>query len=171
MSEVLLAEGERVEGYDIVENQRSKANDVGVIIQDKMQEKEYEIYVPCAKGMIIQENNIDNFKIKAICGAANGQVINLGLADELYNHNILYIPDYLANAGGLIAAGSIYNGTYDENSIAKQVCSTITNNVKDVLKRSLREKISPLHIANEIVESRLKSVKKSKSALHHHGLH
>lgn len=61
-----------------------------------------DIFAPCALGQVINDSTIPQFKTKMIAGAANDQLSSRELATELSRRNILYVPDYLINAGGLI---------------------------------------------------------------------
>lgn len=61
-----------------------------------------DVYAPCALGAEITDDNWGRFKAKIICGGANNQLTSPELAQSLESRNVLYVPDYLANAGGLI---------------------------------------------------------------------
>lgn len=61
-----------------------------------------DIYAPCALGNEVNEGTIDRFQTKMLCGGANNQLADPRFAKMLESQNILYVPDYLANAGGLI---------------------------------------------------------------------
>lgn len=63
---------------------------------------ECDVFAPCALGGIINEQTIPDFRCRAIAGCANNQLLNDTDADELFARGILYAPDFLINAGGLI---------------------------------------------------------------------
>ncbi|MCM2344157.1 MAG: Glu/Leu/Phe/Val dehydrogenase [Alphaproteobacteria bacterium] len=70
-----------------------------------------DIYVPCALGGDINDGTIPHLVlagVKVVAGCANNQLKAPQHADELRRSNILYAPDYVANAGGVIAAGLQY---------------------------------------------------------------
>ena len=63
-----------------------------------------DIYAPCALGGTLNPNTIDRLKCEIIAGAANNQLENdTDVPEELLKKNILYIPDFLINAGGIIS--------------------------------------------------------------------
>ena len=61
-----------------------------------------DVFSPCALGRIINEQTIQKLQTNIIAGAANDQLSSENLADELHKKDILFIPDYMINAGGLI---------------------------------------------------------------------
>ncbi len=69
---------------------------------DEIYEVECDIFVPCALGGIINDETIPKFKCKGIAGSANNQLLRDEHGEELKNRNILYAPDFVINAGGLL---------------------------------------------------------------------
>jgi leucine dehydrogenase len=156
LAEILTYNQDDIYGYDISENQREKAAEIGITVRDNMLGEKYDIYSPCAKEMIITQENLQEFNIRAICGATNAQINDPKLPQILHQKGILYAPDYLVNAGGVIAAGNIFNKKYDEKLTSEQVRTTIVVNTNKILEEAKRKNCPPLDIANNIVESRLK---------------
>jgi len=67
-----------------------------------------DVLIPCALGGVIDDDIIDLLECKIIAGSANNQLSHDGIAQALAARNILYTPDYIINAGGLIFASSQY---------------------------------------------------------------
>ncbi len=63
---------------------------------------EADIFTPCALGGVINPDTIDRLKVKVVAGAANNQLISREMGAELQKRGILYAPDYVINAGGII---------------------------------------------------------------------
>ena len=61
-----------------------------------------DVYSPFALGATVNEQTLPRLKAKVICGAANNQLANNAIGDEVQKRGILYAPDYLVNAGGII---------------------------------------------------------------------
>ena len=57
---------------------------------------------PCALGGAVDEITVGRLRCQVLCGAANNQLVHDGLAEDLEAHGVLYGPDFIANAGGLI---------------------------------------------------------------------
>ena len=105
----LVQEGAKVFGCDIDEDAREQARQLGVEIvpPDQIFDVECDIFAPCALGAVLNEQTIPRLKCQIVAGAANNQ-----LADDardsalLEERGILYAPDFVINAGGLI---NVYN--------------------------------------------------------------
>jgi glutamate dehydrogenase/leucine dehydrogenase len=104
-------------------------------------------------GQVIRVDNIDDIKFPVICGCANNQLETDELAQILHNRGLLYCPDFLVNAGGVISAASEITG-YDEravrqNVIDRGVCLTNT------FKMAEHENTTPLAISKHLADLRL----------------
>ena len=69
---------------------------------DEIYQVPCDVFAPCALGGVINSLTIPQFKCRAIAGAANNQLLEDRHGDELYERKILYAPDFVINAGGLI---------------------------------------------------------------------
>ncbi len=84
------------------------AHDFGAQIVDpsKVYDFECDIFVPCALGGILNSNTIPKLRCRAVVGAANNQLLTAADGKALADRNILYAPDYVVNAGGVIDVAS-----------------------------------------------------------------
>ena len=112
-----------------------------------------DILAPCATGGIISPSVVTSLDVEIICGAANNVLASDSVADALAARGILYVPDFLANAGGIVHAGGGFLG-WDEVTIAAQVDDCI-GRVADVLGEAQRRGLTPLAIARERADERL----------------
>jgi leucine dehydrogenase len=69
-----------------------------------------DIFAPCAMGGVLTENSIAVMKARIVCGASNNQLATSDQGSKLADRNILYAPDYLVNAGGIINVSAEYLG-------------------------------------------------------------
>ncbi|WP_213357444.1 Glu/Leu/Phe/Val family dehydrogenase [Chlamydiifrater phoenicopteri] len=76
-----------------------------------------DILSPCARGGVLNSENVSRLRCRGVAGAANNQLESPEIAEELLNRGILYAPDYLANAGGLINVVSELGGQYDPREV------------------------------------------------------
>ncbi|WP_199120937.1 Glu/Leu/Phe/Val dehydrogenase [Pedobacter sp. ASV28] len=122
-----------------------------------------DIYAPCALGATVNDKTIKTMKFAIIAGSANNQ-----LADEqkhgqlLLEKGILYAPDYLINAGGLINCYSELTGYGKKRTI--QLTENIYEATKEVIKLSKSENIPTNLAASRIAEKRIEDIKKIKSS-------
>lgn len=111
-----------------------------------------DIFVPCALGNIITKNNISKLNTKIICGASNNQLSSENLALELQQRGILYIPDYVANGGGLIFAAAKYNR--DVSNVNDSIYN-IKSEVEKLLHLAASQNTTLLALANNIAISKI----------------
>lgn len=88
---------------DALNKIKKKFGEVTIIPPETIHTVQADIYAPCALGNEFTEKNKQSIQTKIICGSANNQLENSSIADWFKEHNIMYVPDYIANAGGLIA--------------------------------------------------------------------
>ena len=116
---------------------------------------ELDIFSPCALGAILNSESIKKLKCKIVAGAANNQLEDDKIHDiELKEKNIIYVPDFLINAGGVI---SVYHEQIQDLSKEKVFGMTenIYSKVKDVLKLSSENDISTNASAMKIALDRI----------------
>ncbi len=116
-----------------------------------------DILSPCALGNSITKDNIQDLKVKLIAGGANNQLENPSLAQVLYDKNIVYIPDFLCNAGGVIdvdCEGENYCPEYVYRRVGIIYDKTIS-----FLNKSKENSRPVLDIALDYVHSKLKGGK------------
>lgn len=121
----------------------------GKVLSDpELFELPVDILIPGARPDVITGRNKDKVKAKLIVEAAN---IPMREETEEYFHNkgILIVPDFVANAGGVISSAVEFAGG-NEQEMFKTVKEKIRNNTKRVLERSTKEKISPRKAATAI---------------------
>lgn len=120
-----------------------------------------DIFVPCALGGILNDETIPVLKTKIIAGSANNQLERPEHADQLKARGILYAPDYVVNAGGLINVYLELEGYSRER--AERMTRGIYYNLKKVLQIAEEKKCSTEQAANFMVEHRLKQLKQQAS--------
>lgn len=129
---------------------------------DKIINQEVDIYAPCALGATVNETSIRQLNCKIIAGAANNVLQNPVLDSEsLVEKNILYAPDYVINAGGLINVANELKGYNKEKAFnqAEKIYDTLTG----IFKRAKTESITTNAAAALQAEDRIKKVSSLKS--------
>jgi glutamate dehydrogenase/leucine dehydrogenase len=112
-----------------------------------------DIFCPCALGGLLTEEVVPELHFAMIVGAANNQLDRAQVADSLAAAGILYVPDFLANAGGIINIAEESHG-YDHTRAVEAV-GQIRVTTTTVLERAELCGITPLAAAEEIVAKRL----------------
>jgi len=116
---------------------------------------ECDVYSPCARGAGLNDDTIPRLKCKAVAGCANNQLLEPRHADLLRQRGIVYAPDYVINAGGIINVSvELLKGGYDEAVALKRI-ARIEHNLRKVFEISRREDISTREAAARLAEQRL----------------
>ncbi|MEU5773417.1 Glu/Leu/Phe/Val dehydrogenase dimerization domain-containing protein [Streptomyces venezuelae] len=112
-----------------------------------------DIYAPCALGGVLTPAAVPRLRVQAICGAANNQLADPRVARLLYDHGVLYLPDYAVNAGGVIQAADELGG-YDETR-ARTRALQVHDTVLRILATSGSADLPPLDAAESLARERL----------------
>jgi valine dehydrogenase (NAD+) len=123
---------------------------------DALIEADTDVLVPCALGGMITAEAVDRLAAAAICGGANNQLAEPGLADRLAERGVLFAPDFLVNAGGVIAVGEEYagRGIYDD-ARARERARAIGATLLEVLRSAREHGVTPLVAAERLAEARI----------------
>lgn len=133
-----------------------------VVSPDAIATSDVDVYSPCALGATLNALSIPNLKCKVVCGAANNQ-----LKDEVIDGNaimqrgILYAPDFLINAGGVINCYTEAIGEYSKEK-TMQFIEPIYNKVIEIFEKSEKENINPQLAAMAIAMDRIATEKRKK---------
>jgi leucine dehydrogenase len=126
-------------------------------------EVECDIYSPCARGASLNDDTIPKLRCKAVAGCANNQLLEPRHARDLLARGILYAPDYVINAGGIINVSvELLPGGYDESASLRKI-ERIYDNLKQVFEISRRERIPTNEAAARLAEQRLAAGRESKA--------
>ncbi len=164
----LIEEGAKVYISDIneakIKETVDKFRSVEVVAGDKIFDLEMDVYAPCALGATVNTESIAKMKCPIIAGAANNQ-----LADEnvhgpmLVQKGIIYAPDFLINAGGLINVGAELDG-YNRERVTGNV-EKIYDRTLEIYKLSETENIHAQAAAMKLAEKRLMDIANVKARL------
>jgi len=114
-----------------------------------------DIFAPCAIGGILNARTIPRIEARLVAGAANNQLETDADADALHARGILYLPDYVANGGGIINAAAEILHVEDRAPWVEEKLATLSATMERILARAAAEDVSPAHLADRIVEERL----------------
>lgn len=120
-----------------------------------------DIYAPCALGAVINDETIPLIKAKVIAGAANNQLKDPAHGDQIHEMGIIYAPDYVINAGGVINVADELIG-YDRERALKKV-ETVYNNIEKVIEIAKRDGIPTYMAADRMAEERIERMRNSRS--------
>lgn len=126
---------------------------------------ECDVFAPCALGAVINDKNLNQLKCKIIAGGANNQLAEYRHGDALMELGILYAPDYVINAGGLMNVFVELEGYSQERAFDKT--KQVYDNLMNVFRIARDEKIATHRAADRLAEVRIKAIGGLRQ--HHHG--
>ena len=112
-----------------------------------------DIWIPAARPDVINEDNVHRLKTKLVAEGANIPVTH-GAEKILHDKGILCIPDFIANAGGVICAALEYRGS-SESAVFEAIEEKLRRNTREVLETAKREKILPREASLAIARQRI----------------
>ncbi len=135
--------------------------DATAVAPAEIYSQEVDIFSPCALGAILNDATIPQLKAKVIAGSANNQLQDSRHGDYLHELGVVYAPDYVINAGGVInVADELYG--YNRERAMKRV-EGIYDSIEKIFEISKRDGIPTYVAANRLAEERIARVSKSRS--------
>ncbi len=144
LARLLVEDGARITITDIDGDRIKKCIEIGkecveYVEPSRIYSVECDVFSPCALGGVINDSTLKRLNCRIIAGAANNQLESERHGEMLSRMGILYAPDFIINAGGLITvANEYFNGEIDVEGLRKEI-GKIGERLLDVFK--LSEKI------------------------------
>jgi glutamate dehydrogenase/leucine dehydrogenase len=147
---------------DIIKNRKpiSDYKQGKIILSEDFWKIPVDILIPASVTDVINDNNKNNIKAKLIVEAGNIPMRE-NVEDELFKKGIYFVPDFVANAGGVISSYAEHKG-YSPKKMFEIVESKIIKATKDVMKESLAKKINPRVVAMDLAKKIILAKKQKK---------
>lgn len=113
-----------------------------------------DVFAPCAMGAVLTADVAKRLRAGVVCGAANNQLATPDVADLLLGRGILYAPDYVANAGGVIEVEYQRHEGYSRQAVMAHV-ERITATLDEIFERARLDGTSPAAVADQLARERL----------------
>lgn len=155
----LAEEGARLVVTDIDEDRIERVvEELGAepVGPERIYSVDAQIFAPCALGAVVNDQTLPQFKFEIIAGAANNQLAESRHGDELQAKGILYAPDYVINAGGLINVYGELNGWTEER--AKRKAGEIYDTLLQLFEISKEQGVPTHDAADKLAERRIEQV-------------
>lgn len=169
--EHLLADGASVVVSDVSRDAVARVRALGPVEDadvDVLPTLDCDVYAPCALGGSVSDELVPALQARVVCGAANNQLAHPGIEKALADRGVLFTPDYVANAGGLVqvadeaqhlAAGGF---RFDR---AKAKAAGIYDTTLRVFRFAETEGVPPAVAADRLAERRMAEVGRLRSVL------
>ncbi len=120
-----------------------------VVVPERVYEVDCDVFAPCALGGVINRRTLRRLQARVVAGAANNPLAGDSTAEDLHRRGILYAPDYVINAGGLVQLV-----LRDPNRVRAHVLA-IHDRLVAIFEESRRTGVPPGHVADAMAERRL----------------
>lgn len=121
---------------------------------EQIYSQECDIFAPCGGGGAINNRTEPSLNCRIVAGAANNVLRDDSLGDRLYQRGILYAPDYIINAGGIIFVEMKRQGIAEVEQIMAHI-SLIEGRLREIFSRSKRDGLRPEEVADIYAEEKL----------------
>jgi leucine dehydrogenase len=162
LAKYLSEEGVKLFGCDIDEETTAEAaseHGVEIVPTEQIYDVDCDIFAPCALGAILNPDTIPRLKCSIVAGAANNQLDDEDRdGRDLAARNILYAPDFVINAGGLINVYNELTGPYNRDR-ALRMTRTIYLNLMRVFEIADEEGVSTAVAADRVAEERMAKIR------------
>lgn len=128
---------------------------VSAVNPDDVYTEECDVFAPCALGAVINDDTVPKLKCDIVAGSANNQLDERRHAQALKDNDILYAPDYVINAGGLITVVEEMHGHSKKH--AYQETEKIRDRLETFFERAEDEDITTVQAADDYAEERMKN--------------
>ncbi|GLF96535.1 Leu/Phe/Val dehydrogenase [Streptomyces yaizuensis] len=112
-----------------------------------------DVYAPCALGGALNDATVPALTARVVCGAANNQLAHPGVEKDLADRSVLYAPDYVVNAGGVIQVADELHGFDFDRCKAK--AARIYDTTLEIFARAKSDGVPPAVAADRIAEQRM----------------
>jgi leucine dehydrogenase len=163
LARLLIDQGMKIVAADVDEEKaRRAANELNleIVEPEAIYEVDADIFAPCALGSVINDRTIPKLKCRIVAGAANNQLQQKVHGDELSRRGILYAPDFVINAGGMINVFVEAEG-YDRDR-AVRMTRGIYYNLRKIFEIARDSEISTAEAADRLAEDRIRMVRQLK---------
>jgi valine dehydrogenase (NAD+) len=157
----LVSDGARVLIYDVdaeaARRVRAKHPEAAVAAsRQALISGAIDVYAPCALGGSVDEEAVASLRAKIVCGGANNQLAHPGVEKLLAEQGIVYPPDYVVNAGGVIQVADELDGfNFDR---AKQRAAQIFGTTRRILAVADEDGVPPAVAADRLAERRMSEI-------------
>ena len=160
---LLLKENAHIVATDISPAAINKAEALGIrtVPTEEIYGVNCDIFSPNALGGVLNAETIELLNCEIIAGGANNQLLNEFISECLYKKSILYAPDYVINAGGIINASCEIGASYSSER-SREKTEKIYDIMTDIINVANKEEITTSKAADTLAENRINSVKSVK---------
>jgi leucine dehydrogenase len=157
LAEMLYQDGVEIITCDVNPAALAKAEselNARIVGLDDIYTESMDVFAPCALGATVNKTTLNGMTATIIAGSANNQLDTQSTAQVLHDTGILYAPDYVINAGGIIDVCYEHLGVYDAEKVNTHI-EGIYDTLMELFERSKQENTATAELADTIARERL----------------
>lgn len=151
---IVLAADTDIQGVEAV-----RASGAEIVSTDDILFQDVDVVAPCAVGAVINADSIPRLRCKVVAGAANNQLADNADAQRLAERGILYAPDFILNAGGVINVAEEHAADGYQAARVSQHVAALEQVLDAIFLRSQEQDRAPLQVAMELVHQRINAAR------------
>jgi leucine dehydrogenase len=143
---------------DIYRDQLARAVDAfgaTAVAPDEIYGVDVDVFAPCAMGAVLNDVTIPQLRARVIAGAANNQLSEARHGTDLMERDILYAPDYVINAGGIIDVWYERRGKFDRDAMVEHI-EGIGGTLSEIFTRARADGLPTNMVADQVAEERFR---------------
>lgn len=140
----------------ILDKVKSQVPNAKILSEKDVFKTSCEVFAPCSVGSVINEQSVEQLNCSIVAGGANNQLSTPLIEKKLIEKDILYIPDFVINSGGLIYLSAYISPKKSEQWLEDKI-KGIAQSVRQVCERSLKEKTGTAQMALDLAKEGLKA--------------
>ncbi|WP_232667069.1 Glu/Leu/Phe/Val dehydrogenase dimerization domain-containing protein [Pseudonocardia sp. TRM90224] len=149
-AQVVVADTDADRAHDV-----AAATGARVVPVDGFATRPLDVFAPCAGGQVLSRTTVDGLRCRAVVGAANNQLTDDSVAELLHSRGILYVPDFIANCGGVIFNGADHLGL-DPQTIGTDLKAAVERTT-ELLRTAIADDVPPLTVALDSALERIRT--------------
>lgn len=153
--DIALLDALKAEGRSVAEHPGGKP-----LTTDELIEVDCEIFVPAARPDVIHAGNVDRLRARLVVSGAN-IATTFEAEQRLHERGVINVPDFIANAGGVICAAMEYHGS-TEAAVFDTIADRVGNNTRHVLEASLSRDKLPREVATQLSIERIRKAMQTR---------
>jgi leucine dehydrogenase len=156
---LLAADGAVLRVADVRSNAAERVRDelnASIVPVESVMSEDVDVFAPCALGAVLNEYTIGKIQARIVAGAANNQLAKDADGTALQAASILYAPDYVINAGGIISVTREYIGGSTESQVNAEI-HAIMDRLTEIFERARRENRPTNVVADQLAQERIDS--------------
>jgi leucine dehydrogenase len=128
--------------------------------------EDVDVFAPCALGAVLDDDALGKLRANVVVGAANNQLAQSHHGDALLKRGVLYAPDYVVNAGGIINVAAEISGEYEPDVVMERI-QGIGERLRGILVEADSKGEPPVRVADALAREKIEAARAARHSARH----